>query len=215
MFKDLSLSLNKESLRGEKLDIFIPETVIAEVEEESPAALGGLQRLDQIKSINGHPIFSFNDIVTHISAYKQGNPPLKIQVLRGTREKSFEIIPQMNQLEGAFGQIQQRFTVGVHPTLFASPQTYLWKSTSFFQLVKRSLQQTWHWSKVTMLSFLRILQARISTKNVSGILSIGQVAQQSWSLGVSAFLKIMAIISINLFCFEFTSPFPFWTGDIF
>ena len=56
-----------------------------------------------------------------------------------------------------------------------------------------------------MLSFLRILQARISTKNVSGILSIGQVAQQSWSLGVSAFLKIMAIISINLFVFEFTS----------
>ena len=102
VFKDLSLSLNKESLRGEKLDIFIPETVIAEVEEESPAALGGLQRLDQIKSINGHPIFSFNDIVTHISAYKQGNPPLKIKVLRGTREKSFEIIPQMNQLEGGF-----------------------------------------------------------------------------------------------------------------
>ena len=210
-FNEMNVSLDARNFTSQKLDIFIPETIIAEVEEDTPAARAGLQRLDQIKSINGNPIFSFNDIVKHVSSFKPGGDPLELQVVRDGNEQTFKIVPKMNSLEGQYGETENRFTIGVNPALFISPQTYLWKSSSLPQVFYRSMEQTAHWSKVTVLSFVRILQARVSSKNVSGIISIGQIAQQSWSIGLNAFLKMMAIISINLFILNLL-PIPVLDG---
>lgn len=210
-FKEFKIDLHGQDFTNHKVDIFIPETVIAEVQEKSPADLAGLVRLDQIKEINGTPIFSFKDIVKNVSSYEPGNDPLKITVVRDSKEQTFDIVPKMNELEGQYGETENRYTIGVIPTLFIAPQSYLWRSYSVSQIAKRAIQQTWHWSKVTVLTFVRILQSRVSSKNVSGIISIGQVAQQSWEIGLNAFLKIMAIISINLFIINLL-PIPILDG---
>ncbi len=210
-FKELNITLSGQNFTDQELDIFMPETVIAEVQEDSPAAQAGLQRLDRITKINGNEIISFNDIVKNVSSFEQGSDPLKVEVIRDGKSQVFEMTPKMNELEGRFGETENRFTIGVIPTLFVAPKTYLWKSTNFNQIVKRSMQQTWHWTSMTVLSFVRILQARVSSKNVSGIISIGQVAQQSWSIGANAFLKMMAIISINLFIINLL-PIPILDG---
>jgi regulator of sigma E protease len=209
--KEFNIDVQAVNFKDQSLGIFAPDTVIAEVEPDSPAAKAGLQRFDRIQSINGNEIISFDDIVQFVSSYNQGDDPLKIQVVRDQQEQVFEMIPQMNELEGRFGEKEQRFTIGVIPTLFVAPQTYLWKSTDWGSILQRSNQQTWHWTKVTLLSFVRILQNRVSSKNVSGIISIGQVAQQSWNIGANAFLKIMAIISINLFILNLL-PIPILDG---
>ncbi len=210
-FEELNITLSGQDFTNQELDIFMPETVIAEVQEESPAAQAGLQRLDRIAKINGNEIVSFNDIVKNVSSFEVGSEPLKVEVIRDGKSQVFEMIPKMNELEGRFGETENRFTIGVIPTLFVAPKTYLWKSTNFNQIVQRSFQQTWHWTSMTVLSFVRILQARVSSKNVSGIISIGQVAQQSWSIGANAFLKMMAIISINLFIINLL-PIPILDG---
>ena len=210
-FKELTFKLSGKNFTKQKIDIFTPESVIAEVQEDSPAAAAGLIRLDQILSINNNPILSFDDIVKNVSSYKINEKPLEIEILRDNKTQVFNIVPKMNVLEGQFGETENRFTIGVIPTLFIAPQTYLWKSQSFSGAATRALHQTWHWTKITMLSFVRILQNRVSAKNVSGIISIGQVAQQSWSIGLNAFLKMMAIISINLFILNLL-PIPVLDG---
>ena len=210
-FEELTFHLVGQNFTKQKLDFFVPETVIAEVQPESPAALAGLLRFDQILTINGVPIISFDDIVKNVSTYVPGEAPLKVEVLRENQTQFFEMTPKMNSLEGMYGETENRFTIGVIPTLFVAPKTFLWKSTSFTGTFNRAITQTLRWTKITLLSFVRILQNRVSAKNVSGIISIGQVAQQSWSIGLNAFLKMMAIISINLFVLNLL-PIPILDG---
>jgi regulator of sigma E protease len=210
-FNELTLNLEAPNFTSQDLGLFIPETMVAEVQEDSPAAAAGLMRMDHIIQINDNKIFSFEDIITNVSTYDPDGEPLSILVQREGEQKIFKIRPQMNSLEGQYGETENRFTIGVVPILLAMPNTFLHKSESVSESAKRALEQTYHWTKVTMLSFVRILQARVSSKNISGIISIGQVAQQSWSLGLNAFLKIMAIISINLFILNLL-PIPILDG---
>lgn len=209
--KEFKVKLSALNFTSQNLKIFAPETVIAEVEKESPAAKAGILRLDKIISINGNPILSFNDIVKNVSQFKKEAGPLEIEVLRGGQTQTFSIVPKMNSLEGQYGETENRFTIGVNPLLFAVPKTFIWQSDSLLGSLKRAFDQTIHWTKVTVLSFVRILQNRVSSKNISGIISIGQVAQQSWSIGLNAFLKMMAIISINLFIINLL-PIPILDG---
>lgn len=210
-FEEVNLTLNAQNFTEQDLGLFIPETLVAEVQEDSPAAKAGLQRMDQILEINGSSILSFEDILQNVSQYKPEGEPLSIQVLRGDIQLQFSIRPEMNTLEGQYGETENRFTIGVIPVLLSMPNTFLWKSQSFSEAFARAFYQTAHWTKVTLLSFVRIVQNRVSSKNISGIISIGQVAQQSWSLGLNAFLKIMAIISINLFVLNLL-PIPILDG---
>lgn len=210
-FKELNIELTAMNHSKHELDIYAPETVIAEVQPDSPAAQMGLQKFDRILNINGQAIQSFQDIVDNVSSYDQEVGPLKIEIERESQKQTFSIAPKMNSLEGQYGEKEDRFTIGVIPLLFAIPPTFTWKSQSFTETMQRSWQQTVHWTKVTLLSFVRILQNRVSSKNISGIISIGQVAQRSWSIGVDAFLKMMAIISINLFILNLL-PIPILDG---
>lgn len=209
--EEFNLELVGQNFQDHNLGIFIPEMVIAEVQEDSPAFVAGLQRLDVIKTINGNPIYSFQDIVKNVSSFEKEKGPLKIEVIRDDQTQTFEMTPKMNSLEGEYGAKENRFTIGVVPVFFAIPQTFTWKSPNAGHALARAWDQTWHWSKVTVLSFVRIIQNKISSKNISGIISIGQVAQQSWSIGLSAFLKMMAIISINLFIINLL-PIPILDG---
>lgn len=210
-YKDLDIRLNALHFKNQSLALYTPDSVIAEIQSESPAAKAGLQRLDQILTINGNKILSFDDIVKNVSAYDPKGEPLSIVVRRDNQEQTFSIVPLMNSLEGQYGETENRFTIGVIPVLFTVPNSYLWRSTDFLEASQRAFDQTWYWTKVTMLSLVRIVQNRVSSKNISGIISIGQVAQQSWSIGLNAFLKMMAIISINLFLLNLL-PIPILDG---
>jgi regulator of sigma E protease len=106
----------------------------------------------------------------------------------------------------------QRFTVGIVPAMLMSiPDNFELRTLHPGKALVRGSQLTWHWTKFTLLSFLRLIQNRVSAKNISGVISIGQVASRSFQVGMSAFLTIMAIISINLFVLNLL-PIPILDG---
>ena len=116
-FKEITIDLEPSLFTSQKLDIFVPETVIAEVQKDSPAAKAGLQRLDQILSVNGNQILSFDDIVKNISSYKPGSDPLKIDILRD------------GQTQSMVSQLESYPLFLWHPKpLFGSPLV-LWKAS--------------------------------------------------------------------------------------
>ena len=210
-YKDMDIELLSKNLKNRGLKLFIPETLVAEVRKDSPAEQAGLKKMDKISEINSHPIETFQDIVKWVSSYKEGDPPLEIVVQRGGEEKSFTMIPKLTHLEDSFGKSEDRFVIGITPLLFEKPETFIWKSSDFGSAVKRALHQTWRWNKVTVLSLVRILQNRMSSKNIGGFISMGHIAQQSWSFGLGAFLTIMAVLSINLFIINLL-PIPILDG---
>src|SRR5690606_30214656 len=54
-------------------------------------------------------------------------------------------------------------------------------------------------------------QNKVSAKSIGGPIMIGQLASRTFEIGVSPFMKIMAIISINLFVLNLL-PIPILDG---
>jgi len=64
---------------------------------------------------------------------------------------------------------------------------------------------------MVLIGFLRMIQNEVSSRNIGGVITIGKYAGQSYKVGLSPFLKFMAIISINLFILNLL-PVPILDG---
>jgi len=194
-----------------KLGIEKPETFIGEVSKESPASAAGLLANDQILKMNDKPIKSFEDIVSTTSAFKDEQKFLKIEIRRAGEAKTFEIVPKLTELKDEFGAPEKRYAIGIRPLKSTHVEYTNWRASSFVEGITWSGQKTWQWTYLTVMSFVLVVQNKVSPKNLGGFISIGQMAQKSWSVGIDAFLRIMAIISLNLFILNLL-PIPVLDG---
>jgi len=75
----------------------------------------------------------------------------------------------------------------------------------------RGWDRTLEITKMTVVSFLRLIQTKISPKNIGGVISIGQAASETYKAGITSFLQMMAVISVNLFILNLL-PIPVLDG---
>src|ERR1700744_2915144 len=59
-------------------------------------------------------------------------------------------------------------------------------------------KKTWEMSALTVQMLWRMLAGQVSAKNISGVVSIAEFAGISASLGLTAYLAFLAIISVSL-----------------
>lgn len=183
----------------DKFGIHNPETFIGKVQEDAPAAMAGLKVNDHILMINDQQILTFKDIVRAVSSYKEESGPLRVDVFRDGKVKNVTVIPKMTEIKSEGAPTDKRFTIGIFPLRSPHVDYVTWRAPTFVGAFTWGAQKTWTWSYNTVLSFVLLVKGQVSPKNLGGFISIGQMASKSWQIGLDAFLKIMAIISLNLF----------------
>jgi regulator of sigma E protease len=133
-------------------------------------------------------------------------------LLREGKIVTAEVQPEMTTHMTAQGGEENRFTVGIMPYVIVSkPNTFIMKYSNVGQALKHGVDRSWDITVMTVMSFVRLLQAEISPKNIGGVISIGQAASATFKIGISHFLQMMAIISINLFILNLL-PIPVLDG---
>ncbi len=203
------INLGENSL--ETLGFDLSETYISKSIEGTPAFLAGIAEGDKIVGIDDKAPKSWEDILNTIKSYS-GSNPLKIQIQRGTENKTFEVLPKMTTQTSPLGTEETRYTVGIVPMMQQTfPQTVFIKTSDPIFAITKGFKKTVDVSVMTVISFLKLLQNKISPKSIGGVLSIGQIASESFKLGISQFLQIMAVISINLFVLNLL-PIPVLDG---
>lgn len=75
-------------------------TVIMEVNKETPGGKAGLQQMDLIRSIDGKPMSSSNDVQKYVLSKNVGDT-LDFKVLRGSEEKSIPV--KLERMPKSFG----------------------------------------------------------------------------------------------------------------
>ncbi len=190
---------------------FPPDTFIGKVVEDSPASKAGLQPNDRIVSINDSLIKTFSDIPTAVNAYRKDAPPLAVKVVRAGKEFQFSLQPKMMEFKSEFADTQNRFAIGIQPLAKKHVDYLNWTPESLTDKIAWAGGNTWHWTKATVMSFVLLVRGKVSPKNLGGFISIGQMAKKSWEVGFDSFLRIMAIISLNLFILNLL-PVPVLDG---
>lgn len=187
------------------------ELYLSRVIEGSPAQAAGLRAGDRLIKINKITLSKWEDVLNNIKSF-DGKNPVALSVLREGKTIDLEITPKMTKQMTASGAEEKRYTIGISPIPnIAMPELMTLRSSNPVDALIRGTEKTWEVSVMTVMSFVRLFQAKISPKNIGGVISIGQAASETFKIGITQFLQMMAIISVNLFILNLL-PVPVLDG---
>ena len=109
------------------------------------------------------------------------------------------------------GKEEKRFIIGVASSIIYSFPTKLLPYRNPFSALWKGTKSTWEMTNAILVGLTRMINLEISPRNIGGIVTIGQVASKSFYAGWISFLKIMALLSINLFILNLL-PIPVLDG---
>lgn len=202
-------SIKKYDLKSLQLES--SELYLKEVAKDSPAEAAGLRPMDRLLSINAVKLQRWEDVINNIKTF-DGTKPVALAVLRQSEVISLAITPKMTKQMMPNGVEEKRYMIGISPIAnYAPPEVMLLKASNVGDAFVRGLNKTWDITGMTVMSFIRLFQAKISPKNLGSVISIGQAASETFKIGITQFLQMMAIISINLFVLNLL-PIPVLDG---
>jgi regulator of sigma E protease len=203
---DVSKKISLETFNVESTQLYVDRVM-----PDSPAKAAGLLKGDRIVAINDKKLTVWEDILNTIKSYS-GDGGINLTVRRDEEIVKMTVNPSMTTHMTPHGTEEKRFTIGISPYLmYAAPETFLLKHSDISSILKHSADRTWEVSVMTVLSFVKLIQAELSPKNIGGIFSIAQAANETFKIGLVAFLQMMALISINLFILNLL-PIPILDG---
>jgi regulator of sigma E protease len=171
------------------LPVLLPE--IGTVQEARPAEKVGLQPNDVIASINGAPVASWDDMAALVR--ESNGRSLQLEVYRGEKIIYLDVVPELVASQNLFGEDVDRYVIGITPS-----GRFETKSLNLFQAFGESLFRVWEISRLTYLSIVKMIQGKLSTKNLGGPIMIAQIAGQQAEAGIVPLLFFIAFLSIEL-----------------
>ena len=167
--------------------------IIGEIEKNGPAQASGLLQNDRIIAVNSNLVDSWQEWVEII----QENPDksLNVELLRDEALINIELRPKNYELNGKnIGRIGAR--PAVNDDLYSS--YFALEQYSLHLAILRAFDKTWEMSVLTLKVLAKMISGDASVKNLSGPISIAKYAGQSASIGATALLTFLAIVSISL-----------------
>ncbi|WP_413582950.1 RIP metalloprotease RseP [Bdellovibrio sp. HCB288] len=187
------------------------ELYLSKVMDNSPAKAAGLKEGDRLVSINNIVLNKWDDVIANIKSF-DGKNPVDIKVQREGQIVDLKITPKMTTQMTAAGTEEKRYTIGIAPVVnLSTPETLVVRTNNPIEALVRGTEKTWDFTVMTVMSFVRLFEAKISPKNIGGVISIGQAASETYKIGITPFLQMMAIISVNLFILNLL-PIPVLDG---
>lgn len=187
--------LEKDPLRPLGLVLFRPRVsaVVGRVAPDSAAAEAGFASDDRILSIDGHAVSEWADV----SAATRGAAGRRLQIVveRGGRSLSLAVVPREVEEGG-----QRIGRLGLLAKGADAPQPDMLIEVRYgpFEAASRAVAQTWDTSILSLRMMGRMITGDLSWKNLSGPVTIADYAGQSARMGLSYYLRFLAVISISL-----------------
>ena len=168
------------------------EPIVGEV-LEGPAMRAGLQGGDRVLAVDGEPIASWQALVEAVQP--AAGVELALTIERDGATSTVTLVPDEVDLgERVVGRL------GVTETQSAalSERARVVVREGPLEAVGGALERTWNMSVLTIRMLGKLLVGQASLDNISGPISIAQVAGQSASIGIDHYINFLALISISL-----------------
>lgn len=173
---------------------WLPEIppVIDQVVDGGPAARAGVKSGDRITMVDGNTVSVWQDVVKLVSS--RPGEQLSLEVMRDGRYEMLEMTPDAVEISG---KTIGRIGISVKPVEF--PEDKLINvEYGPIESLGRGVETTWMMSVLTLRMLYKMLTLEVSSKNISGPLTIAQYAGKSAQVGVESFILFLAIVSVSL-----------------
>ena len=147
-----------------------------------PAEKAGLKVNDKILAVNGKTIYHWNQFSLMVK--ESEGKDLVILLEREGKRAEKTIRPVM---DGG------RFVIGVEPAV-----RLVFKKYGFLESVQMGFTKTFETADLTFITLKKLFTFSLSIKTLGGPVMIAQMSGQAAAAGLSAFLALMATISLSL-----------------
>jgi len=168
--------------------------VIGTVEPDSPAARAGLRAGDRILAVGGRAVDDWVGLVEHIPD-AAGDGRLSLAFERGGVEQQVALTPDTGS---------GRPVIGIRPPEPDAAARAAWERTFVVlrhgpvEALGEAVGETWRLTTATLGMLGRMVSGSASLSNLSGPVTIAQMANQSARLGLTRFLFFLGLISLSL-----------------
>jgi len=179
-------------------------TEIGGVKDGSPAALAGLQKGDQVLSVDGQAVNRWEHLSAKIRL--SGEKPLRLAVRRGDRDFQITLTPQRMETSDIFGAKVSAVIIGI-----SSGDNPAMEHVGPIQALTKGVVYTGRLTWLTVESLYKLVAREVPLKSIGGPILIAQMAGKQAEMGVAALVQFMAALSINLFLINLL-PIPVLDG---
>lgn len=177
-----------------RIGVLVPysEPLLGEIQAAGPAARAGLAKGDRVLRINGQPVADAQALRQRIrAAVIDGEPEtMRWQVQRDGRLQDIEVRPRLADDAG------QR--VGRIDAYVGGPPQIVTVRRGPVDGLVQGVERTWEISTLTLTMIGRMLIGEASIRNLSGPITIADVAGQSVQQGLAYYLGFLALVSVSL-----------------
>jgi regulator of sigma E protease len=215
LLRDVQLPLNKwmqgmkdpDPLAGLGVEIPFIAALVGEVLPKSPAEKAGIKTGDKVIRVNEQAVFDWRDCVNYIRTHPNQALTIALERLVGGAPQtiSLQVTPESFIEQGvSYGRIG----IGRQAP---SEELYRHYDYSIGGALLASVNKVWGTAGFVLLSVKKLILGEISTKNLSGPISIAKVAGASAHSGLLSFIGFLATLSVLLGVFNLL-PIPMLDG---
>ena len=188
--------------------------VLETVQPDGRAKAAGLLPGDLITSGNGHLVVDWNDWLKLVHDNPETN--IEVGIVRQQLPLQLTLRPAIRMAKNGLPELdskgQQQGFIGAS---VEAPKLPEWMNRSVrynpLSAIPHALRETWNNSVFVLVSMKKMLIGLISLKNISGPITIAQVAGKTASIGFEYYISFLAVLSVSLGIFNLL-PIPVLDG---
>lgn len=210
---DLRFELTKprKLMPGLGMDYWSPPVParVAKVVPGGPAEAGGILAGDVVLSIDGQPMPDTRDVMRYIS--ERPGQEMLVKVRRGNGDHTARVTSARDVAEDGkvVGRLKFEITSAFAPEYPAKYVTRV--NPGPIDALLAGTQKAWEMTAAQATFFWRMITRKISTDNLTSLITIADYAGQTASAGPTQFLTLLVLLSLSLGFFNLL-PIPILDG---
>jgi regulator of sigma E protease len=183
------------------VNVPLDDAKVGNVVPNLPAQKAGLVSGDEVLSVGGVPVKTWDELAQRIQRSEGKEVVLTVRKTDG-HVVEVTITPELRNDPAGSGK--STYVIGIE-------RVFKFEEVSLGRAIQLGAEQTWLWTALIIKSVGMLLSGEVSTKELGGPILIAQVAGQQARLGVDYLLRFTAIINVNLAIFNLL-PIPVLDG---
>jgi len=169
------------------------ESVLAEVQPDSPAQKAGLHVGDRIVKIDDQRLDGWQTLVKRI--HDSPGQPLSLEIERNGLLLFLTLIPDTKAMEKG----KSVGLAGIIPKVMPLSEEYKTiRHYGWLPALYQASDKTWYLMRLTVSMLRKLITGNVKLNNLSGPISIAQGAGASAESGLVYYIMFLALISVNL-----------------